>query len=384
MQYNENYNYGEDSRDLYSNSGKRNSYEDIYSRSRTAPAGRPSDRPPVKRKKKKKRTGKTVLCIVTIVLCCVILALGGAYAYVYRTIDKIEREPLDSTDLGITTENYSSVKNIAFFGIDTREDNDVGRSDAVLILTVDSKNKKFKLTSIARDTYVEIDGHKKDKLTHAYAYGKSQLAVKTLNKNFGLEITDYVAFNFFGLARIIDNIGGVTIDVTEKERVEMNNNIFPEMRDLGVDCPNIETAGTQVLNGGQAVCYARIRHTDSDIQRGNRQKTVLMAMFAKIKSGNPFKLPGIAEMAIKQCKTSLSTKDIMNIGIKAVVTNPKFEQLSIPNDNIESSGKMIGGVWYYVYDLSAAKKEINDFIFEENYYSPDAVASRLAESSSQN
>ena len=384
MEYNGNYNYEEDSRDLYSSSGKKVQYEDVYSRSRPAPVRQPAGKQPVKRKKKKKHTGRTVLCVVVIVICCIILALGGAYAYVYKTIDKIEREPLDTADLGITTDNYSSVKNIAFLGIDTREDNDVGRSDAILILTVDSKNKKFKLTSIARDTYVEIDGHKNDKLTHAYAYGKSQLAVKTLNKNFGLEITDYVAFNFFGLSRIIDNIGGVTIDVTEEERVEMNKNIFPEMRSLGVDCPDIETAGTQVLNGGQAVCYARIRHTDNDIQRGNRQKTVLIAMLQKIKSENPLKLPGIAQMVIKQCKTSLSTKDIMNIGIKTVLTTPKFEQLSIPNDNIASSGKTIGGVWYYVYDLSAAKKEIHDFIFEENYYSPEEVEKRLAESSSEN
>ncbi|MEE1330482.1 MAG: LCP family protein, partial [Acutalibacteraceae bacterium] len=216
MEYNGNYNYEEDSRDLYSSSGKKVQYEDVYSRSRPAPVRQPAGKQPVKRKKKKKHTGRTVLCVVVIVICCIILALGGAYAYVYKTIDKIEREPLDTADLGITTDNYSSVKNIAFLGIDTREDNDVGRSDAILILTVDSKNKKFKLTSIARDTYVEIDGHKNDKLTHAYAYGKSQLAVKTLNKNFGLEITDYVAFNFFGLSRIIDNIGGVTIDVTEE------------------------------------------------------------------------------------------------------------------------------------------------------------------------
>ena len=157
-----------------------------------------------------------------IFICCLLLSCGGLYLYAYRTIDKIEREPLDTADLGITTDKYSSLKNIALLGLDTREDNNVGRSDAVVILTVDKKHKKLKLTSVARDTYVAIEGRGNDKLTHAYAYGKNQLAVKTLNQNFGTEITDYVTFNFFGMSRVIDYIGGVTIDVTEKERVEMN------------------------------------------------------------------------------------------------------------------------------------------------------------------
>ena len=168
------------------------------------------------------------------------------------------------------------------------------------------------------------------------------------------------------MSRVIDYIGGVTIDVTEKERVEMNTNIFPEMRALGIDCPDIEAAGTQVLNGGQAVCYARIRHTDNDIQRGNRQKTVLTAMFSKVKKTNPLKLPKIAENVISECKTSLSTSDIINMGLWAVLSSPEIEQLSIPNDNVPSAGKTIKGVWYYVYDIDKAKNEIYSFITADN------------------
>lgn len=363
-------NYDDGSKDLYSSYGKRSAlhnYDDIYSDSGQR---RNASSRYVKNnksgKKTKKRRGQAIALTAVILVCCILLSLGGLYLYAYRTIDKIEREPLNTADLGITSDKYDSVKNIALLGLDTRQDNDTGRSDAVVILTVDKKNKKIKLTSVARDTYVAIDGRGQDKLTHAYAYGKSQLAVKTLNENFGTEITDYVTFNFFGMSRVIDCIGGVTIDVTEKERVEMNSNIFPEMRSLGIDCPDIENAGTQVLNGGQAVCYARIRHTDNDVQRGNRQKTVLTAMFAKVKKTNPVKLPKIAQTVVSDCKTSLSTNDIMNIGIWAVITSPEIEQLSIPNENVPSSGKMIKGVWYYVYDLNKAKDEIYNFITAES------------------
>ena len=379
---------GEDNRsetDIYSSSGRNteDSFEDISSSSpqfRARQAAAQQRLPDIRSKAQKKRK-KHILLKTAIVFVCLLIAAGTAfYAYAYKTVDKIERKPLDENDLGITTSDFSSVRNIALLGIDSRDESGSGRSDAIVILTVDKKHKKLKLTSIARDTYVSIDGHSKDKLTHAYAYGRSQLAVKTLNQNFGLEITDYVTMNFFGLARVIDYIGGVTVDVDEDEMNELNRNIFPEMRSLGVECPDLTAPGEQLLCGGQAVCYARIRHIDSDVERGNRQKEVLMAMFSKVKSMNPLKLPKVAEMVISECETSLSTSDIMSLGIWAVIFSPEFEQLSVPNENIPSAGKTIGGVWYYTYDLDTARNEIYDFIYELNYYSPEAVAEREAES----
>ncbi|MGN0492735.1 MAG: LCP family protein [Acutalibacteraceae bacterium] len=388
MKYEE-YENGE-SIDLYSSSGKKstsNTYEDISSTSpqyrarqsaRTAAqSGKGSS---VKGKKKgKKRKTHRLRNTLLVLICLLLTAAACLYGYAYKTLSGIERTPLDENDLGIATADYGDVRNIALLGIDTREDNLTGRSDAIVILTIDKKHRKIKLTSIARDTYVSVDGHSKDKLTHAYAYGKSQLAVKTLNQNFDLEIEDYVTVNFYGLARVIDYIGGVTVDVDEKERVELNSNIFPEMRSLGFECPNLTATGSLLLNGPQAVCYARIRHTDSDIMRGNRQKEVLTAMFAAVKKMNPLKLPKAAKMVISECETSLTTNDIIGLGTWALVFSPEFEQLSVPNDNVTSSGKTIGGVWYYVYDLNTAKKEIRDFIFEENYYSAESVAARATE-----
>lgn len=372
-----NYNYDDEDEniDLYSSSGKRKSaseYEDISSTSK-------QHRSHTASKKKKKSKARTLRNALIIVICVLIASIGALYGYAYKILSGMDRTPLDENNLGIETSDYDGVQNIALLGIDSRADNDSGRSDAIVILTIDKKHKKLKLTSIARDTYVSIDGHSKDKLTHAYAYGKSQLAVKTLNQNFGLEIEDYVTMNFYGLSRVIDYIGGVTIDVDEKERVEMNHVIIPEMQNLGFDCPNITTAGTQLLNGAQAVCYARIRHTDSDIMRGNRQKEVLTAMFAAVKSMNPLKLPKVAEMVISECQTSFSANDIIGLGTWALTFSPEIEQLSIPNENISSSGKTIKGVWYYVYDLDSAKSEIHDYIFEENYYSAESVAQRAQE-----
>lgn len=354
--------YSRSDRDIFS------SYEDISSHSKKPPS---KNKTPKKGKKK-----HTFLKIASVLLIIVIFAGVSLYGWGYSIINKVERTPLDTADLGFQTANYSTVKNIALLGLDTRADDKSGRSDANVILTVDKSHKKIKLTTIARDTYVSIDGKGKDKLTHAYAYGKSQLSVKTLNQNFGLEITDYVTMNFFELARIIDYMGGVEVDVSEAEFNELNSYVIPTTDFGDIPCEYLKAPGVQVLGGAQTVCYARIRHTDGDIERGNRQKEVLTAMFATAKKMNILKLPQLAEMVLSECETSLSTNDIMALGIWAVTASPQFEQLSIPNDNIPASGKTIGGAWCYVYDLEKAKNEIKDFIFEENYYSPEEKAKR--------
>ncbi len=366
--------YREDDNNIYSSSGRRNTpqrYEDISSVSK-----------PRRSKGKRRKKRRVLKNLLIAVICLLTAACAGFYLYAYRLINTVKRTPLDKNDIGINSEEpqvYENVRNIALLGLDTRQDNNVGRSDAIVILTVDKAHNKLKLTSIARDTYVAIEGHSKDKLTHAYAYGKSQLAVKTLNQNFNLEISDYVTMNFFGLARVIDYINGVTVNVTEAEKNELNRNIFPEMRSLKMECTDIASAGEQTLNGAQAVCYARIRHIDSDVQRGNRQKTVLMAMFNKAKSLGALKLPQFAQMFLKECETSLSANDIISLGSWGLISSPEFEQLSVPNESIPSSGKIIKGVWYYVYDLETAKNNIKDFILEENSYSAQKADGGTAE-----
>lgn len=354
--------YSEDDRNIYSHSGREKPadfYEDISSFSEK---GQEPDRPAPVKKSSQKKKKHPVRRMLIVLLCLCVIAAGGLYAYVYRLLDQIERDPLDQSDLGISTDEYAGYRNIALLGIDSRKDNTSGRSDAIVVLSVDKSGKKIRLTSIARDSYVAIDGHSHDKLTHAYAYGKSQLTVKTLNQNFGLEIHDYVTMNFFELARVIDYIGGVTIDVDQAERKELNNILIPQMVRLGVSCDPVPDTGSQLLSGGQAVAYARIRHTDSDIQRGNRQKEVLMAMYAQVKKNNLLKLPRVAEMVIGECQTSLSTKDLISLGTWALTASPDFEQLSIPNDDVPAKGTIIHGGWYYVYDLDLAKKSIHDFI----------------------
>ncbi len=355
MRYTDDFDSNNDTVDLYSHT----KFEDISS----------SSKKHHKHKSKKKKKATVIIATVCIILSVLIILVGSGYFYAFSILDNVERIPLETEDLeelNIDTSTYSSVKNIALLGIDSRKDNDSGRADAVIILTIDKEHSKIKLTSIARDSYVQIDGKGKDKLTHSYAYGKSTLAVKTLNKNFGLEITDYVTINFYEFSRIIDYIGGVEVEVSQKEKDHLNSYIIPKLKkQTDLECDPISKTGKQLLSGTQALCYSRIRKIDGDVERGNRQKEVLEAMFNQVKGTSLTKLPSVAEMVLSQCQTSLSTKDIMGMGVWAVSSKPTIENMSVPNKDIPSKGQTIGGAWQYVYDLDIASKEIEKFILEK-------------------
>ncbi len=196
-----------------------------------------------------------------LVLAITALCVGNHY------LSLIEREKINIENIGINEDAeklYSNlgVTNIILYGIDSRTMEEQSRSDAIMLLTVDTVNKKIKLTSIARDTYVDIEGYGKDKLNHAFAYGwaknnklveGAELSIKTINNSFNLNIKDYVAVNFWALADIINYIGGVEIDVDAAELKDINKNYIPHIREMGIECEDIAATGLQTLSGGQAV-----------------------------------------------------------------------------------------------------------------------------------
>ncbi len=272
------------------------------------------------------------------------------------------------TDLGVT--------NIILYGIDSRTMEEQSRSDAIMLLTIDTVNKKIKMTSIARDTYVDIQGYGKDKLNHAFAYGwaknnklsdGAELSIKTINSAFNLNIKDYIAVNFWALADIINYIGGVEIDVDAAERNDINKNYIPHIRDMGIECEDIAGTGLQMLSGGQAVAYCRERYVGGDVMRGSRQREVLTAMFDKAKGISPTKYPGLISLILKECSTSLGNSELMSLGSWAIanVTSLRFENLGLPTEDIDNGGTMINGVWYYTYDLDKAAIKIQEFITEK-------------------
>ena len=162
---------------------------------------------------------KITIWILGVILVVILGAVGGVYFYGNYLFNKLEKVEIDKDNIGITEEveeklsQYSdSIINIALFGVDA-VDGEAGRSDSIMIATIDTVHKKLKLTSIMRDSYVAIDGHGNDKINHAYAFGGPQLAIKTLNENFDLNIEDFAVVNFETLPKIIDKLGGIELDI---------------------------------------------------------------------------------------------------------------------------------------------------------------------------
>ncbi len=344
------------------------------------------DDSPKNNKNKRSRKQRTVTIILSVVAILLILIMIPII-WVMSTLNSIQRENL-SSDLGISKEEdlpfTDEVKNIALFGLDTRQNNQSGRSDAIIVLSIDRINKKIKLTSFARDSYVEIEGRKnKDKITHAWAYGKANLAVKTLNQNFDLDITDYVSVNFYQFAEIIDYIGGVMIDVSQSEMNVMNKHYVSYISDLGIPCEPIKEPGYQLLSGGQALAYARDRYSGSgDVARGGRQREVLAAMFEKAMQINPIKIPTVIEMILSECTTSMTSSEMLSIGMWTLANSPEMESFGLPTAECNAGGQMINGTSYYVYDLDIATRLLHEFIYPTVVNTESSLSNSEKENSS--
>ena len=304
------------------------------------------------RKKKLRRLYFKTLAI-TLAVCIGLMGVGwGVFAYM---VGGLNRSDIDENKLS-AGESIDGIVNIALYGVDSRNNDYVGRSDAILICSVNGKTGKIKLVSVARDTYVSVPGYYNTKINHAYAYGGPELAIQTLNENFGMDVTDYVTVNFESLADIIDEMGGVMIDVTEEERYQVNAYL---QRGL----PLSET-GMVNLTGAQAVSYSRIRKIDSDSMRASRQREVLAALFNKALDINPLNYPSYVRKFSPMVETSLSNDEILKLATVAL-KNPTLEQAAFPNDYIQSGGQTIDGTWYYVYDLEQATDMLQQYIYED-------------------
>lgn len=308
-------------------------------------------------KERKKRLRRLYFKTLAITLAVCLLLLGAAYGVFAYMVGGLNRTEINEENLS-ANEGLEEVINIALFGVDSRNNDYVGRSDAILICSVNTKTGKIKLVSIARDTYVPIKGYYNTRINHAYAYGGAELAIQTLNENFGMDITDYVTVNFDSLAQIIDEMGGVTVDVTEAERQQVNAYLLAGE-------PLYET-GMVNLTGPQAVSYSRIRKIDSDTMRASRQREVLAALFDKALEINPLSYPAYVRKFAPMVETSLSNEEILKMATVIIKgSNISLEQGGFPNEYIYSEGQTINGAWYYVYDIEQAKDMLHQFIYED-------------------
>lgn len=298
-----------------------------------------------KGEKARKKKGRLRLWqrILLILLALILLVLGSAAGFFGRYYGLLGNLDLGDNPIAkIVAENQSEANeksmNILLVGLDSRKDNYTGRSDSMILCTINKKSKKFVMTSFLRDSYVTIPGHGKDKLNAAYALGGSNLLANTIYENYGIVVDRTAVFNFLFVIDIIDYLGGVTVDVTADELPYLNMYIHDQNEELyNLANPNkgqIHSGpGTYTLDGNQALGYARIRYVGTDVARSERQRLVLSQCIDKCKKLSTGQLNEMMTLFLPRIKTDLTSGDCLSL-ITTLLRAGSYESgsMAIPTD----------------------------------------------------
>ena len=281
-------------------------------------------------------------------------------------------------------ESIDGITNILLLGTDGREKELAYRSDCMMIATIDSNNKNIKLTSLARDTYVDIPGKGKGKLNAAYFWGKEDLLFQTIEENFELKLDKFIQVDFDDLMNIVFILGGVEVNVEEHEVDITNKYIVESYKQCTYsnkgDMELLKGPGKQTLNGYQAIAYTRIRYTDSAINRDERQREVILSIINNIKGKDFSEYPHLLNTLLPYVSTNLSSTDIINLAFTAYKFGTdnlvvKQGQFPIIDDVHVKGGKYLSAGWVWLYDLNS-EVVLRDFIYndidmEDNEYLKD-------------
>lgn len=326
--------------------------------------------------KGKSKVLKIIGTIFLVILILLVILAGIAVGFIYSKLGKMTVEEIDETAIGITEETQerlSGYRNIALLGIDSRAD-DYGlgnRSDCIMIASLNQKTKDIKLISVYRDTYMQVEEKGKqvlDKVTHAYAYGGAQNALKALNTNLDLNITEYVTVNFDAVIAAVNAMNGITIDIDSSEIKYLNGYIDSTSESSGIKSNHITEAGKQKLDGVQAVAYSRIRYTaGGDYKRTERMRTVIEAMLTKAKTLSIGQLNKLVDTILPRVSTNINGTEILSL-VPSITSFNIGDSMGWP---YETRGTTTGTYYGVPVTLESNVEKLHKEVFEQ----PDYVVS---------
>ncbi|MBE5943626.1 MAG: LytR family transcriptional regulator [Lachnospiraceae bacterium] len=315
-----------------------------------------------------------IVVLVVMTIAYISFWLGSKYE------QNVQHMEIDRDELAINegaNEAQKGYKTIALFGVDAR-DTSLGagnRSDAIMIASINNDTKEVRIVSVYRDTLLEIEDGSgiTAKVNAAYAYGGPELAVKTLNANLDLEITEFITVNWHALTLAIDELGGVTVGVEENELAALNMCIAEQLNTVGGYSDGVFETGNLRLNGTQATAYARIRSTDQgDITRTERQREVLQAMIKEALKSDMKTINSMLDVVFPNILTSISKDEMSDMisdmfDYKIVATTGFPFTYSIPMH--ETKGSIVVAT-----DLEMNVSALHYFLFgTENYVPTQSV-----------
>lgn len=312
--------------------------------------------------------GKKLLAAFLVLL----LIFGGAAALgigaIKKVYSKVKYEPLSENKHISVSElkKKDGVKNILFVGVDARpgENDENSRSDTMMLITIDENNNQIKMTSFLRDTYIEIPGFGMHKLNAAESKGGKQLLVDTLEYNYKINIDNYGLVNFEMFKGIIDGLGGVDVEVTEKEAKYINDKKMMTNAEREA-FPNDISSGKNHFSGAQALWFSRIRYLDDDYHRTARQRQVISQIISKAKNASPGELYKLANAVMPQVKTDFTEEEFLRLTFR-IPMYLKYDtaQQQIPSPGtFKSERKRAGAV--LTPDLPENISILEKFVFEK-------------------
>lgn len=372
-----------------------------------------------KRRKYKKMRRRKIIFGIEITVLLILSGILFVYAWINRSMDKMNQDTLDSSQIQINSEvkantdlsQMSGTQVIALVGVDARgvEGSELAESmnsDTIILCCIDHDKQEIRMVSIMRDTWMNMakytdEYYEFDKANSAYNRGGPESMLSMLNTNLDLALTDYVTVNFKALADAIDVLGGLDIEMTNAECVHANNynrevseaqgveyEAIPYDEDLGDDYSEVRH-----VSGALATSYARIRYGGGDdAKRTSRQRIVINLMVQKLKQ-NPTKIPEILDKVMGNVSTSLTKNEILELGMHAVtytmgtsyaypfqlcygenVVNALGEDVVIPV-TLEFNVRELHEYLYpgLSYEPSAAVTEYSDYIARKSGYDEDMI-----------
>ena len=366
-------------------------------------------REPAPRKpKKNKGLGRRIFVLV---LSLIMLLVGSGLVYYYKVLDSMHFKELEPAEAPaattVTTETTVSVANggntllssdnvlnILLFGQDSpATEEDHGRSDTTILLSIDNVHKKLKLTSFQRDTYVSIPGHGENKINSAFTFGGERLSIDTIETNFGIKVDKYATVDFSSFREIIEALGGVDIELTLEEIKYINAQIdVNDQTDITSFLKYDETKEKQMvhLDGYQALWYARDRGEESlggnpeysfsgdDWDRTSRQRNLIQTIVKSLRENASLtELVSIANKIGPLVTTNLKKGDITFL-VSNMMTYIKYdmEELSLPTQGKWGYGTTPDGQSVIaIHDWDGVRKDVAKFIYEDSVSGGSSSAS---------
>lgn len=338
-------------------------------------------------RRKKKKTRNVVILVLEVLVLAVML---GVLWFVVKATDKetgIQKVEIPSEEVIINeevveNEVLETYRTIALFGLDSTvgELTSNTRSDTIMIASLNNETKEVRLMSVYRDTYLNLGNDTYNKCNAAYAKGGPKQAINMLNMNLDLDITDFVAVGFKGVTDVVNAIGGIYIDVDSAELEHINNYQISIAENLKTTYTPITETGYQKVNGLQATAYCRIRHSDNDFKRTERQREVLAAVLEEAKDLDITTLTKIVNDVLGDFYTSIDLDEIITL-VSDLSSYTLIDEGGFPMTDYLTTGSLGKGVGDSVIctDLEAAVAELHRIFFDEEDYEPSETVKEISD-----